>query len=354
MSCRANLRTLLVLALLVTAESADADHPNLELISWCPQVSDALEYLEVEPVTGAATFINLDDGREYLCDLVLTRLGFPICNIVREVGDVVRVRSLGFSGGNCTPAYNTPFIVGMKNICTYRCRVIALNVPVDIRPRNPRNPFHSRSKGVTSVAILSQEGFDAATVDTDTIVLQTSRFDGSGVKTAGASGNPLCQEVDVGGPSGVRDGFADLVCAVETEEILLDRRTDMISLTADTFDGTVVVGKASVQPAPDDGIEFFCPDFFDPIEYTSVDHSSGAATFLNLEIGRFYSCSLTDDLHHNFNCITDPQPGDLNEVHALGFLVPERPFDPTCSSFTEDVFNMALDNLCSYRCDIIR
>ncbi len=348
---RASSRALLVLALLVTAESSDADHLNLELISWCPQVSDALEYLEVEPVTGTATFRNLDDGREYLCDLALTRLGFPICNIVPEVGDVVRVRGLGFMGGNCTPAYNTPFNMGVT-VCSYQCRVIALNVPVDIRPHNPRNSFHSGSKGVTSVAILSQEGFDAATVDPDTIVLDRSGFfRGSGVKTAGASGNPLCQEVDVGGPSGVRDGFADLVCAVETEEILLDRRTDIVSLTADTFDGTVVWGEDSAQPAPDDGIEFFCPDFFDAIEYTSVDHSSGAATFLNLEIGRFYSCSLTHDLDHDFNCITDPQPGDLNEVTGLGFL---SPFDPTCSSRTEDVFNMGLDNLCGYRCDIIR
>lgn len=346
---RASSRALLVLALLVTAESAEAD--DLELISWCPQFFDALEYLEVEPVTGAATFINLDDGREYLCDLALTRLGFPICDRVPEVGDVVRVRSLGFMGGNCTPAYNTPFNMGVT-VCTYQCRVIALNVPVDIRPRNPRNSFHSRSKGVTSVAILSQEGFDAATVDPDTIVLDRSGFfRGSGVKIAGASGNRLCREVDVGGPSGVRDGLADLVCAVENERILVDRRTDMVSLTADTFDGTVVVGKDSVQPAPDDGIEFFCPDFFDPIEYTSVDHSSGAATFLNLEIGRFYSCRLTSDLHHDFNCITDPQPGDLNEVRALGFSVP---FDPTCSSRTENVFGMSLDNLCSYRCDIIR
>ena len=346
---RASSRALLVLALLVTAESAEAD--DLELISWCPRY-DALEYLEVEPVTGAATFLNLDDGREYLCDLALTRRGFPICNIVPEVGDVVRVRSLGFMrGGNCTPAYNTPFNMGVT-VCSYQCRVIALNVPVDIRPRNPRNSFHSRSKGVTSVAILSQEGFDAATVDPDTIVLDRSGFyRGSGVKIAGASGNRLCREVDVGGPSGVRDGLADLVCAVENERILVDRRTDMVSLTADTFDGTVVVGKDSVQPAPDDGIEFFCPEHFDPIEYTSVDHSSGAATFLNLEIGRFYSCSLTGDFHHDFDCITDPQPGDLNEVRGLGFLVP---VDRTCSSRTEDVFNMGLDNLCSYRCDIIR
>ena len=182
MSERASSRALLVLALLVTAESAEAD--DLELITWCPQVFDTLEYLEVEPVTGAATFINLDDGREYLCDLALTRLGFPICDRVPEVGDVVRVRSLGFMGGNCTPAYNTPFNMGVT-ACTYQCRVIALNVPVDIRPRNPRNSFHSRSKGVTSVAILSQEGFDAATVDPDTIVLDRSGFfRGSGVKIA--------------------------------------------------------------------------------------------------------------------------------------------------------------------------
>ena len=347
MSCRTRLRALLVLTLLVTAQSAEAEHPRFDLISWCPQFSDSLEYLEVEPATGAVTFRNLDDGREYLCDLLVG--GFSTCN---RVGSVRTVKSLGIFGGTsiCSPAYNIPFNVAVSR-CTYQCRVIALNVSVDIRPRNPRNPFNSRSKGVTSVAILSQEGFDAATVDPDTIILQKRRFDGSGVKIAGASGNPLCHEVDVGGPSGVRDGFRDLVCKVETEEILLDRRTRKVRLTADTFDGKVVVGEDSVQPAPDDEIEFFCPEGFDPIEYTSVDHSSGAATFLNLEIGRSYSCSLIGDRHHDFDCITDPQPGDLNEVRGLGFLFP---FDPTCSSSTEDVFNMSLDNLCSYRCDIIR
>jgi hypothetical protein len=353
MSERASSRALLVLALLVTAESADADHLNLELISWCPQFFDALEYLEVEPVTGAATFRNLADGREYLCDPTLTRLGFPFCDRVPEVGDEVLVKSLGLVRGNsiCSPTYNTPFYVGVLG-CSYQCRVIALNVPVDIRPRNPRNPFHSRSKGVTSVAILSREGFDATTVNPDTIVLQNGTFfDGSGVKLAGASGNPLCHEADVGGPSGVRDGFADLVCRVETDEILVDRRTHTVGLTADTFDGKVVIGEDSVQPSPDDGIEFFCPAGFDPVEYTSVDHSSGAATFLDLEIGGFYSCRLTSDLHHDFDCIMDPQPGDLNEITGLGFLVP---VDRTCSSRTEDVFNMGLDNLCSYRCDIIR
>jgi len=350
MARRTRLRALLAATLLATAQSA-----NAEYLDFCPWSSDRLEYLALDPITGAASFHNLDDGRKYDCELIFDSPSYSYdCSLDPQVGNVRRIKSRGLYRGNgtCSPGLNIPFNVGIDFGCTYQCRIAALAVSVDIRPRSPKNPFNARSSGVTSVAIMSQPGFDAATVDPQTILLHTSALEGSAPRSAGQSGKPLCREADVGSPGGGRDGLADLICNVETGEISPDRRNGAVHLAAETFDGTMVMGEDSVWPVPDDGAEYYCPEGFDPIEYTSIDHTTGAATFLNVEIDRSYSCRLTrDDDDNDFNCITDPQDGDLNRVLYLGFSMP---YDGTCSSFTDDVFGMTLDNLCAYRCDIIR
>ena len=107
----------------------------------------------------------------------------------------------------------------------------ALSVEIDIEPGNDHNPINPKSRGVTTVAILTTDEFDATTVDPETVGLA-----GAPVAVRG-KGELLAKEEDVDD-----DGDIDLVVKVETESMTLEEGATTATLTGETFDGAAIEG----------------------------------------------------------------------------------------------------------------
>jgi hypothetical protein len=105
-------------------------------------------------------------------------------------------------------------------------------IVIDIKPGSFPNSINLKKKGVTPVAILTGEGFDATTVDP------------ASVEFAGASPLRWAQE-DVDS-----DGDIDLILHFETQELDLDEDSTEASLTGNLLDGTPIEGSDSVRIVP--------------------------------------------------------------------------------------------------------
>lgn len=114
-------------------------------------------------------------------------------------------------------------------------------VTIDIKPGSYPNSINLSSAGVIPVAILSSATFDATTVDPTTVALA-----GASVKMVGKSDKHLCHEEDVDS-----DGSIDLVCQVETVQFIIESGESTAVLEAQTYDGTNINGKDSVNIVPD-------------------------------------------------------------------------------------------------------
>jgi hypothetical protein len=119
--------------------------------------------------------------------------------------------------------------------------VAAVVVGIDIKPDDFPNNINLGSAGVIPVAILSSEVFDALTIDEQTIFLASA-----GVRTTGRSGKFICHKEDVND-----DGLDDLVCLIETVELMIEPGQDTAELTAMTFDGTHLRGIDSIRIVPE-------------------------------------------------------------------------------------------------------
>jgi DNA-binding beta-propeller fold protein YncE len=108
----------------------------------------------------------------------------------------------------------------------------AVEVSVDLKPGSDENTVNLSSAGVVPVAILSSPDFDAMTVKEDTIDLS-----GATVRLAGKSNKYMCKEADVND-----DGLIDLVCKIDTAELLLTPGDTIVEMTAETADGSYIRG----------------------------------------------------------------------------------------------------------------
>ena len=119
-----------------------------------------------------------------------------------------------------------------------------IEVDIDIKPGSDVNVINFDSKGVVPVAILGSEHFDAACVDAGTVSLGSSQ-----VAVRGKSDKALASLEDVND-----DGFLDLVCHVETENLLPDDiQNGMMELTGNLLpecDGTPIHGNDHVIVVP--------------------------------------------------------------------------------------------------------
>ncbi len=113
-----------------------------------------------------------------------------------------------------------------------------IEVDIDIKPDSYLNSINLGSKGVTPVAILSSQGFDATEVDPSTIELA-----GAEVAVRG-KGKFLAHKEDVDG-----DGLADLLVQVETEDLEPDE-DGYACLTGKTYDGQSIKGCDDVVIVP--------------------------------------------------------------------------------------------------------
>lgn len=116
---------------------------------------------------------------------------------------------------------------------------VAIPVTIDIKPGSPENTVNLGSQGVTKVAILSTEEFDATTVLPATVRLADAL-----VKVKG-NGQPLTTIQDVN-----NDGFADLVLHMETEGFELTDGDTEATLTGLTFGGEAIEGTDIVRVVP--------------------------------------------------------------------------------------------------------
>ena len=112
----------------------------------------------------------------------------------------------------------------------------ARRVTIDIRPGTMPNPVNLGSNGVVPVAILSDAGFDATTIDPTTVTLASAQ-----VRLRG-NGTPMSSVADVN-----HDGLEDLVVQVSTSALALTASDTTATLEGSTFDGERVEGVDSVR-----------------------------------------------------------------------------------------------------------
>jgi hypothetical protein len=108
---------------------------------------------------------------------------------------------------------------------------------MDIKPCSDPNAINLKSKGVVPVAILSDSGFDATSVDPNM------------VEFAGASPVRWTFE-DVGSDCGNSDGLVDLLLFFDTQELGLDVDAEDALLTGYTFSGEFVWAVDTVKLVP--------------------------------------------------------------------------------------------------------
>ncbi len=121
------------------------------------------------------------------------------------------------------------------------CRIIAIDVYIDIKPGSYPNAINLGSRGLIPVAILSDEQFDATTVDPDTVELA-----GAGVELRGKSNKYMAHEEDVNG-----DGLVDLVVHVATQNLDPGSFQDGYAiLTGQTLDGQAIEGRDEISIVP--------------------------------------------------------------------------------------------------------
>jgi hypothetical protein len=109
-----------------------------------------------------------------------------------------------------------------------------IRVEINVLPGSDANPIRVRP-GVLPVAILSNNAFNATTVDPATVFLE-----GASVRVTG-QGEPMISVEDVNG-----DGLDDLIVHVEASDLQLGPLDVIAELTASTLDGRIVFGFDSI------------------------------------------------------------------------------------------------------------
>ncbi len=110
----------------------------------------------------------------------------------------------------------------------------AVTVTIDIKPGSNTNSINLESKGVTPVAVLTTDDFDAGTIDPGTVLFATA----SPVRST-------MEDVD-------GDGDDDMLFHFKTQDLILNLNEDSIKATLEgaTIGGTPIAGTDSVDIVP--------------------------------------------------------------------------------------------------------
>lgn len=105
-------------------------------------------------------------------------------------------------------------------------------ISIDIKPGSFPNSINPKSKGVIPVAILTTETFDAATVDSTTVLFGPSGTEAAPVKSA-------LQDVD-------GDGDIDMILHFNTQTTGIQCGDTSATLTGETLDGQMIKGSDDI------------------------------------------------------------------------------------------------------------
>ena len=108
---------------------------------------------------------------------------------------------------------------------------VVVEVEIDIKPGGDPNSINLKSKGIIPVAVLTDEDFDATTVDVSTVAF--------GPDEAEPVHNGHIEDVD-------GDGDDDLVLHFKTQDTGIQCGDTDATLTGETFDGQAIEGSDSV------------------------------------------------------------------------------------------------------------
>jgi hypothetical protein len=132
----------------------------------------------------------------------------------------------------CTPDDGTD--TGDHVEATITISVLSYDAGIDIKPGSEENPINLKSKGVIPVVIYTTEGFDATTVDIDTVKLGPN--EASPVHFA-------YEDVD-------DDGDIDLILHFRTQDTGIAEGDTEVTLTGETDSGTAFTGTVVIKIVP--------------------------------------------------------------------------------------------------------
>jgi hypothetical protein len=114
----------------------------------------------------------------------------------------------------------------------------AIEVDVDIRPRNHRNLIRPTSRGLIPVAILGSENFDVADADVATLAF------GPSAASRAHSRGPHFKDLN-------RDGWTDLLAHFRSNETGIEFGQMEACISGATLDGTPFEGCDAISTVPD-------------------------------------------------------------------------------------------------------
>jgi hypothetical protein len=105
-------------------------------------------------------------------------------------------------------------------------------VAIDIRPRSDADKVNPHSTKNINVAILSENGFDATTVDSNLVRVGATGTEAAPVHVTGRDVN--------------RDGQRDVVLRFEIQNLGIDCGATSLTLTGQILDGQSIIGSAPI------------------------------------------------------------------------------------------------------------
>jgi hypothetical protein len=125
-------------------------------------------------------------------------------------------------------------------------QISIIEVAIDIKPGSYPNFINMKSHGVVPVAFLSDETFDATTIDPRTITLRGEDVGDGLIELRGRKNiKPMARFKDVD-----RDGDMDLLVMLDIQKLFDYEVNALCILGARTYDGYVVRGSDTIQIVP--------------------------------------------------------------------------------------------------------
>jgi len=114
----------------------------------------------------------------------------------------------------------------------YRAPQSVVEIGIDIKPGGNPNSINLKSRGVVPVAVMTNDEFDASTINPETVCFASA----AGVRWT-------IEDIDF-------DGDMDLLFHFKTQDLHLEKDSTEATLTGITYDGQVIEGTDTVKIVP--------------------------------------------------------------------------------------------------------